>query len=434
MGDIRLPYGNTSIPLRIRKHSDTRVYLPNRPDILGHPLEAARAVLRRPNGTKPLRELLREKKPQKMLIVVNDETRPTPYDVFFPPLLEAFSECGIPDGNITFLIATGLHKPHGDALNRKTFGAEMVRRFRFISHRAEDAAMLANLGPLPSGVPFKVNRLAVEADFLITLGVVAPHYFAGFSGGRKSILPGIAGHETVEKNHARMLEVIDNLPDIRNNPISLEMIWGARKVGVDFILNAVVTDTQEIVHLAGGDLEAAWYEAAGVSGAFYTAPFSGHADLCIVSASGYPRDVNMYQSQKALEHADRITREGGRIIMLSESPQGFGEPVFEQWMSRGLPPHRIMEEIRANFVMGGHKAYGFARVAASKELTFISSLSEGDTRKLFARKADNVQALYDAFLDATPRATVAILPQGSITLPVHTPRSPSGESAGGGVS
>lgn len=430
MGTIQLPYGNTNIRLCLREGSNTRIYMPNKPSVLVNPLEKARAVLRAPNGAKPLKDLLREKNPQKILIVVNDETRPTPYAAFFPPILEVFAECGIPDEHVTFLIATGLHKAHDEALNIKTYGPEMVRRFRFVSHEAEDKDMLVNLGPLPSGVPLEINRLAVESDFLITLGVVAPHYFAGFSGGRKSILPGIAGHETVEKNHARMLEIIDNLPEIHKNPVSLEMIWGARKLGVDFILNAVVTDDQEIVHISGGNMEAAWYECAEISHNLYAVPFDEYADLCIVSASGYPRDVNMYQSQKALEHADRITRDGGRIVMLSESPQGFGEPVFEEWMSKGMPPREIMEKISRHFIMGGHKAYGFARVAAHKKLTFISSLTKENTGKLFADKSDNIQALYDAFLDDNPQASVAILPQGSVMLPVHSALSSFGSRAG----
>lgn len=419
MATIALPYGSTTIPLRIREGSNTKVYKPNRPSILQNPLEKTREVLRRPNGTKPLSMLLNEKKKEKILVVVNDETRPMPYDIFFPPLLEVFSQCGIPDSNITFLIATGLHKPHDEALNIKTFGAEMVERFQFISHDANDRDMLVNLGQLPGGIPLEINRLAVEADFVIALGIVAPHYFAGFSGGRKSILPGVAGHETIERNHAKLFDVVDDLPEIHQNPISQEMIWGARKVGVDFILNAVVTDNQEAVHIVGGDMESAWYEATEVSKSMYAVPFREFADLCIVSASGYPRDVNMYQSQKTLDHGDRVTRDGGHIIMLTESPKGFGEPVFEEWLSKGMSPQEIVDAIRKNFVMGGHKAYWFSRVVLRKKLTIISSLSEEDTHKLFASKADNVQALYDAFLDENPQANVAILPQGSITLPVY---------------
>ncbi len=418
MATILLPYGNTSIPLDTREREKTRIYLPEAPRPLSDPLNAAREALRHPSGCPPLAELLRQKKPKSIAVVVNDETRPTPYAVFFPPLLETFAECGVRDDQITFVIATGLHPAHDDALNRKTYGDAMVDRFRFVSHVADDESSLKDLGPLPSGIPLKINRLITDADFVITLGVVMPHYFAGYSGGRKSILPGVAGHETIERNHARMLEVLDHLPDIHDNPISHEMIWAARKVGVDFILNAVVTDEQQIVHLAAGDLEQAWYEATEISGRLYEVPFQREADLCIASASGYPRDVNMYQSQKALDHASHITREGGSILLLAECPKGFGEHVFEEWISRGYSPEKVLEEVPRHFVIGGHKAYGFARVAVRADLSFVSSLSEKETAMLWAKKCVDVQNFYDDFLLAHPDAEIAVLPQGSVTLPV----------------
>lgn len=419
MAKIFLPYGGSAIPLDTRERGRTRVYLPEAPAPLADPLAAAREVLRHPVGCAALAELLDKKKPGSVVVVVNDETRPTPYPVFFPPLLETFAECGIRDERVTFVVATGLHPAHDEELNCKTYGAEMTRRFRFVSHTADDADGLEEFGLLPSGVPLKINRIVAGADFVITLGVVMPHYFAGYSGGRKSIFPGVAGRESIERNHARMLEVIDDLPAIHDNPISREMILAARKVGVDFILNAVVTEDQEIVHLAGGDLEEAWYAATEVSGGLYRVPFGEPADLCIVSASGYPRDVNMYQAQKALNHASRAVRRGGRILLLAEAPKGFGEPVFEDWISRGYSPEKVLKEVPRHFVIGGHKAYGFARVAARAGLTFMTSLSEEDTRKLWAGKCTDVQKYYDDFIGEYPDSEIAILPQGGVTLPVH---------------
>ncbi len=421
MAKVLLPYGRTSIPLDTRDHAKTRVYLPAAYRPQDDPLGMAREVLQHPIGCRPLAELIRNKAPKHVVVVVNDETRPTPYHVFFPPLLEVFAECGIRDEQVTFVIATGLHVPHDEELNRKVYGEEMVRRFRFVSHQADDITNIKDFGLLPSGIPLGINRMVAEADFVITLGVVMPHYFAGYSGGRKSILPGVAGHESIERNHARMFEVIDDLPDIHENPISLEMIWAARKVGVDFIFNAVVSDNQEIVCLVGGDLEEAWYAATEVSGSLYQVPFDAHAELCIVSSSGYPRDVNLYQSQKALEHASHIVRRGGQILLLTEAPKGFGDTVFEDWISRGYSPEKVLEEVPRHFVMGGHKAYGFARVAARANLTFVSSMGSQDLQKVWAQKCTDVQKYYDEFISKHPDADIAILPQGSITAPVYRP-------------
>ncbi len=418
MAIIPLPYGTGHIRLDTRNHPHLTVLQAGHPRVLADPLAAVRSALSAPAGTLPLAELIRQKQPGKIVVVVNDETRPTPYEAFFPPLLEVFAQCGIRDEQVTFLIATGLHPAHDEALNRKVYGDDMVGRFRFVSHRADEEQELADLGTLASGIPLKLNRLVVEADFVITLGVVMPHYFAGFSGGRKSILPGVAGHETIERNHARMLEIIDHLPDIHSNPISLEMLEGARRGGVDFIINAVVTDTQDIVFIAAGDLEEAWYKATEVCRPLYEVPLDRPADLCIATASGYPRDVNMYQAQKALDHADHGSREGGDILLLAEAPKGLGEHVFEQWLLKRLPPGELMSEVKKHFVIGGHKAYGFARVAARKKLHFCSSLDEKIIKLLYAEKVTNVQRFYDTYLQQHPQAEIVILPEGSVTLPV----------------
>lgn len=419
MVKILLPYGKTCVPFDTRDHVKTHVYFPATYKPHDDPLSMAREVLRHPIGCRPLAELIRNKAPKHVVVVVNDETRPTPYHVFFPPLLDVFAECGIRDEQVTFVIATGLHVPQDEKLNQKIYGEEMVRRFRFISHQADDLTSIKDLGFLPSGIPLGINRIVAEADFIITLGVVMPHYFAGYSGGRKSIFPGVAGHESIERNHARMFEVIDDLPDIHDNPISLEMIWAARKVGVDFILNAVISDNQDIVCLVGGDLEEAWYAATKVSGSLYQVPFDTYADLCIVSSSGYPRDVNLYQSQKALEHASHIVRRGGHILLLTEAPKGFGDAVFEDWISQGYSPEKVLEEVPRRFVVGGHKAYGFARVAARAHLTFVSSMEPQDIQKVWAQKCSDAQTYYDEFISKHPDADIAILPQGSITAPVY---------------
>ena len=417
-----LAYGTKTLPLDLPDGLSPTVIVPNDLPPLASPLQAVRDALNHPTGSAPLVTRLKEAHPEKVVVVVNDETRPTPYEAFFPPLVEAFAEAGLRDDQITFVIATGIHAPHSAELNEKIYGKAMTDRFRFVSHVATDESSLVHLGRFASGYEFYVNRLAVEADFLITLGVVMPHYFAGFSGGRKSILPGLAGRGTVEKNHARMVEIMDHLPPIRQNPVSLEMIEAARKVGVNFILNAVTDSQKRVVKIVAGDLVDAWYEAVEVSSSIFEIPFTEPVDICVSSACGYPRDVNMYQAQKALDHADHITRPGGVIILVAEANEGYGEEIFEHWMRWGMTPRQIMEKIRADFVMGGHKAYGFAKVADRKTVVLVSSISETDTATLFASKAASVQSAFDAALRRQPGARVAILPQGSLTLPVRAPQ------------
>lgn len=394
------------------------VVLPGAKAPIAKPEAAVRSVLDHPYGTPPLLEMLRKAAPRKLVIVVNDITRPTPYSLLMPPLLEVIGEAGIPDAHITLVTATGIHDPHSDEQNRQVYGEELCRRVRIVSHDATDKDNLVFKGKLPSGYDFWLNRLVDEADFLITIGVVMPHYFAGFSGGRKSILPGVAGKETVQKNHARMVELMDNLPPIRQNPVSLEMIHAARVAGVDFILNVVADDAGNLVEVVAGDLEEAWYKAVGVSESMYLSPIPRKADVAIAAASGYPRDINLYQSQKALDHADKATKPGGTVIVVAECREGYGEKVFEKFMNSGYTAEGIMAEVKAHFVMGGHKAYGFAKVAAEKKVIFVTSLSDQVVKSLFARKAATLkEAIEMALEDQGPKAEFIVLPEGSVTVP-----------------
>ena len=414
-----LAYGKGTLSFSFPDGVTPTVIVPNNKPGLADPLESAREAVRNPAGTPPLVQMLRDKKPEKVVVVVNDVTRPTPYDIILPPLIEAFGEAGIKDGQVTFLVATGIHDVHTDAQNREFYSDAIVDRFAVISHDAFKPETHTFMGTFASGYEFYVNTLAKEADFLITIGVVMPHYFAGYSGGRKSILPGLAGKDTVAKNHARMVELMDNLPPIDQNPVSLEMIEAARQVGVDFILNVVVNDREEVVSIHAGDLEEAWRSAVEISSSMFEVPFEKQVDICVTCACGYPRDINAYQVQKALDHADRITREGGTIILAAECSAGYGEHIFEEWMNRGWTAQKIMDEVKANFVMGGHKAYGFAKVAAEKEYWLISAFNEKDTNALFAIKAATVQEAVDAAAKKHgPSASWVYMPEGSVSLPV----------------
>ena len=416
---FELKYGDGSLPLDFDPSRILSVVLPKTRRTLGNARNAVERALAQPEGTEPLLEMLIARKPKKLVIIVNDITRPTPYSILMPPLVEVIEKAGIPDENVTILIATGIHDLHTHEQNLLVYGEEICRRFKIVSHDASDSSMLSYKGKLPSGYDFWLNRIVDDADFLITIGVVMPHYFAGFSGGRKSILPGVVGKQTVERNHARMVEIMDNLPPIRENPISLEMIHAARIAGVDFILNVVVDEGENVVEVVAGDLEKAWYKAVDVSQAMYMIPIPGKADITISAASGFPRDINLYQAQKALDHADRATKRGGTIILIAECRNGYGEKVFEEFMNAGYSPEEIMSHIKAHFVMGGHKAYGFAKVAAEKRVIMVTALSESIVASCFAQKASSLSAAIEmAIAQQGTEAKFIIMPEGSIAAPV----------------
>jgi len=415
---MKMKYGRGEVQFEVDGARISKILEPNERPGLKEPLEGVRKLLQNPIGTAPLADLISKKKPKDVVIVVNDVTRPTPYEYLLPPLLDELEAAGIKDDEITFLTATGIHDPHSEEQNEEVYGKELVKRFRFVSHSADDRDSLTYIGELSTGFELSVNKLAVQADFLIALGVIMPHYFAGFSGGRKSILPGIASRECIEKNHSRMLYLMDDLPHIKQNPVSLEMIEAAKRVGVDFILNVVTNSKKEIVSVVAGDLEEAWYQGVAVSSDMYEVPIDQKADVAVVSAGGFPRDINVYQAQKALDHADKATKPGGTIILIAECREGLGERIFEEWMNEAIAPDDVIKRIHEKFVLGGHKAYGICKVAKEKEIILISSLSDELTKRLFMRKMATVQEAINYVEAKHGNPSYILMPVGSLTVPV----------------
>jgi lactate racemase len=385
--DCLLKYGRTKISLHETKI--TALVEPKELPGLTDPGTEVRRFLQHPIGSKPLGQLVQEQNPQKVAIIINDITRPTPYGVILPSLLEELHGAGLAKNQIKFYIATGIHDPNTHEQNLHTFGAEILENYEVVSHDPDHN--LVDLGQLPSGNTLFVNNAVYESDLIITTGVINLHYFAGFSGGRKSILPGVSGRTTIQNNHQAMVHLIAEEPPIDQNPVSLEMIEAARRIGVDFIVNVVTNSKKEIVQVVAGELVEAWRAGVETCDRMYKQTIPALADLTIASAGGYPKDINMYQAQKALENADRSTRDGGIIILLAECSEGLGEKVFEEWMRTASKPEDVIDRIHHKFVIGGHKAFGIAKVAAKKEIILISGLSRETTEILFCKKMDSLE-------------------------------------------
>ncbi|AGB41619.1 hypothetical protein Halha_1682 [Halobacteroides halobius DSM 5150] len=414
---MKLKYGAEKVELDLDRLSQPKVLLPNEEDGLSNPQRAVKASLEDPINSLPIEELAVRKEAKEVVIVVNDVSRPTPYDTLLPPLLEKLHQAGLEKEEITFVVATGIHEPHTDKQNRDIYGTKIVDNYQVVSHNPDHG--LVDLGKLSSGNRLYVNQKVVEADLLITIGVIAPHYFAGFSGGRKSILPGVAGRDTIEYNHSRMVNLIGDLPKIEKNPISQEMIEGANKVGVDFILNVVTNSKQEIVEVVAGDLEEAWRKGTKTSAQMYHVSLEEKADLAVVSAGGYPKDINIYQAQKALDNANAGVKKGGTIILLAECRAGLGEDVFEEWLNDATKPEDNIERIKQKFVLGGHKAFAISKVVLDKEFILISEFNQEVTDALFATKAESLdQALEQANKQYNKDYKTIVMPQGGLTVPV----------------
>jgi nickel-dependent lactate racemase len=414
---MKLKYGKEEVRLILPDKNILQVLNLKEQKILSNPEDKLKKLMKNPLGCPSLEELILKKKAQKILIIVNDITRPTPYKIILPPLLNEFDEVGVNKKDIKFIIATGIHRDNSKEELSNIFGEDIISTYKFINHNA-DSPDLHYLSKLKSGNELWVSSLVSETDFIITTGVIVPHYFAGFSGGRKSILPGICGRKTIEDNHAQMTHPDARAGNLRGNPVHEEMQEAAEKVGVDFNINVVTDENCKIVDIVAGELFESWQRGVEVCKKIFLCPIRQKAEVVIVSAGGYPKDINVYQAQKALDNAYQAVKSGGTIILLAECTEGYGEPIFEQWIKEAESPEDIIKRIKEKFVLGGHKAYGIARVVKEVEVILISSLSKEKVRKLFFIPMRNISQAIDYVKNKYGKDfQVYILPSGNTVVP-----------------
>ena len=317
-----LPYGRGTISLSLPERrvkavleSHLHTYHPD----LGEE-ELVNAALESPEGSPRLSQLAKGK--HNVVMIASDHTRPVPSRHIIPAMLREIRE-GNPEADITILIATGCHRaPTREELIQK-FGEEIAGREKIVIHSCEDSEDFVSLGTLPSGGELILNRMAVEADLLCAEGFIEPHFFAGFSGGRKSVLPGVAARKTVLANHCSAF--IDSpyarTGIIEGNPIHRDMIYAAKKAGLAFIVNVVINQKKEIIHAVAGDCDLAHKKGVSFLNDWCRTP-AVPADIVVSTNGGYPLDQNIYQSVKGMTAAEVTVKEGGVIIMLSKAADG----------------------------------------------------------------------------------------------------------------
>ena len=414
---MELKYGQGSIKLSLESKNILKILLPGEVRFLLNPEDKLKNLLKNPIGSLSLKELILQKRAKNILIIVNDITRPTPYNIILPSLLNELKQIGIKREKITFMIATGIHRDNSEEEIKNIFGEDLVSTYKFINHNA-DSPDLDYRGKLKSGNELWVNSIVSETDFIITTGVIVPHYFAGFSGGRKSILPGICGRKTIEANHAKMVYSDSRAGNLKGNPVHQEMQEAAEKVGVDFNINVVTDENHQIVAIVAGELFTSWQQGVEICKQIYICPIEKKADVVIASAGGYPKDINVYQAQKALENACHAVKPGGTIILLAECTEEYGEATFEKWIEEANTPDDIIKRLKNKFVLGGHKAYAIARAVKEVEVILISSLPQDKVRKLFFIPMKNISQALNYVKDKYGEDFQAyILPSGNTVLP-----------------
>lgn len=308
--------------------------------------ELVRNALEYPIESPLLRNLAKHKK--SVVIVSSDHTRPVPSHITLPLLLGEIRS-GNPRVNITILVATGMHRMTNKDELRTKFGDEIVKHEKIVIHNSQDSSSMVKIGTLPSGGSLILNRLAVEADLLIAEGFIEPHFFAGFSGGRKSILPGIASYETVLANHCSEFIASPNARTgiLENNPMHFDMLYAAKKIKLAFILNVVINSDKKIIYAIAGHRE-----KAHLKGCEFVSNLASvkaqPADIVIITNGGYPLDQNIYQTVKGMTAAESTCKPGGIIITVSECRDGHGGKSFYETFANAPSVQTIMDRLLTN--------------------------------------------------------------------------------------
>ncbi|MBQ3041349.1 MAG: nickel-dependent lactate racemase [Clostridia bacterium] len=350
------------------------------------------SAMKNPVDSPKLKILARGKK--NVVIIASDHTRPVPSKVIIPNMLKEIRE-GAPDAKITILIATGCHRgTTKDELVSK-FGKEIVQNENIIIHDCDDTSNLVNIGTLPSGGECIINKIANEADLLVSEGFIEPHFFAGFSGGRKSLLPGVCARETVLSNHCS--EFIDS-PYSRTgildgNPMHADMLWAAKKAKLAYIVNVILNDKKEVIYAVAGDLEMAHKRGTDFLLSQCQAP-KAEADIVITTNGGYPLDQNVYQAVKGMTAAEATVKKGGVIIMLAKSNDGIGGDHFYHQLADEPDINKTMESFRSRkrneTVPDQWQTQVLLRVLMHATVIYISDMDENIIKKMHMTPAKSV--------------------------------------------
>ncbi len=412
-----LPYGNGDIRAVLPAGYDVEYVRPRAVPSADDPSALVRDAVYNPLGeVKPPRA------GQTVAIAINDKTRPVPHEHLLPPLLAGMRHAGVRDDDVLFIIAAGMHPRMAPAEFAAVLPAEIIKTYRVQCHDAYDSANLTHLGETARGTPVQINSDYLAADYRIVLGNIEPHQFQGFSGGVKSAAIGLAGAETINQNHAMMLEENARLGEYETNPARQDVEEIGRKIGIDFALNAILNSDKQIIGAFAGDPVAVMRAGIPAARALCQLSVAAPFDLMIASPGGHPKDINIYQAQKGLAHAAAVTKDGGVMLLCAACPEGSGNQDYENWMMN--PPMRSHEAVLKRFEgegfqVGRHKAFQVSRDAARVHTMLVSDLDAAFARALLFHPQPDLQTAIDAALDMLPRAArIGLMPAANATMAV----------------
>lgn len=386
--------------------------------VLTNPAEFVREAIRNPIGSKPLRDIV--KPGETVVFIVNDTTRVANSHIVMPVLLDELNAAGIPDQDMWIVFALGTHRLMTEEEMIGEVGMAVAQRVRMYNSDCRDEGQFRYFGTTSYGTPVYFNNKVVEADHIVCTGSVVHHFFAGFGGGRKAMLPGAAAYETVRKNHSLMLDAKAVIGKLDGNPIYHDQVEGTEMCRPAFLVNVVLNEKKEFLGVFAGDYIQAHRECCAFVNGVYGVPVAKEADLVIASCGGYPKDINVYQLQKTMDNAWCAVREGGVVIILGECAEGSGSATYEKTMRQYRTPAEVEGAIRADFQIGAHKAYAVTRLMKKAHFILVSSMAPELARLLLftpAKDMEEAMTLAVHKLGLTePR--IILMPMGSLTVPL----------------
>ena len=372
------------------------------------------AALAAPIGTPPLEQIVHPG--EKIAIVTSDITRPLPTWQVLPPVLDSLYRAGVQREDITLIFALGSHRRHTEQEMRSLVGERCYREIRCVDSDPDDCI---NMGTTSRGTPVDITRVVAEADRRICLGNIEFHYFAGYSGGAKAIMPGVSTSAAIQSNHKLMVLEDSCAGILEENPLRQDIEEAGDLCGIDFIVNVVLDEHKQIVYAVAGDKVAAHRVGCAYLDKMYRKPIPARADIVLVSQGGAPKDANLYQTQKALDNAKHAVRDGGTIILIGACNEGLGSNTFAQWLKEADDAHSLVKRIEREFQLGGHKAAAIGMVLQRARIDLVSQMPPDFVQSIFLVPQPSAQAAFDeAMLRYGKDATVIAMPFGGATLPM----------------
>jgi lactate racemase len=419
--ELTLAYGKSGLLIKVPDANFDHAIHMVPSDPVQNPEDTIRELLAHPTQSQPLAELARGR--NSAVVVISDITRPVPNKVILPILLETIENEGIPRDKITILIATGIHRPNlGDELI-ELVGEDIAQNYRVINHYSEDPEACRYVGHTDEGIPIYVNKHYLEADLKILTGLVELHLMAGYSGGRKAILPGIASLETMKHMHGyRMIQKDETCnAKLQGNPFHEAAVKIARQVGVDFIVNVTLDESRRITGIFAGDLEAAHEQACALVEKNTVRPIDKQYDIVVTCGGGYPLDKTMYQTFKGFVGALEAVKEGGTIIIAAQNEEGIGSPEFSGLLKRLENPMQFYElTMKPNYVakdqwMIQELVNGLHRCQL---LYYTEGIADEELRQCLVQPIASVEDGIDqALRHHGHNASILVIPEGPYVLP-----------------